>query len=39
GGTMNMSTTLKISARYYKTAATVTAGQANATATLNLTYN
>ncbi|EHC42577.1 hypothetical protein LTSEHVI_6091, partial [Salmonella enterica subsp. enterica serovar Hvittingfoss str. A4-620] len=26
-------------ARYYKTAATVTAGQANATATLNLTYN
>ncbi|MDI4751762.1 flagellar hook-length control protein FliK, partial [Salmonella enterica subsp. enterica serovar Anatum] len=38
GGTMNMSTTLKISARYYKTAATVTAGQANATATLNLTY-
>lgn len=39
GGTMNMSTTLKISARYYKTAATVTPGQANATATLNLTYN
>lgn len=39
GGTMNMSTTLKISAHYYKTAATVTAGQANATATLNLAYN
>ncbi|EDO3034595.1 type 1 fimbrial protein [Salmonella enterica] len=39
GGTMNMSTTLKISARYYKTATMVTAGQANATATLNLTYN
>ncbi|HFS5794059.1 TPA: type 1 fimbrial protein [Citrobacter werkmanii] len=39
GGTTDDTTNLQITARYFKTGSVVTGGQANATATLNFTYN